>query len=156
VAARPQSGRREGLSPQALLIAALASGGAAVIVSYFWESGTVMAAAITPVIVSLLREALLPKAIDRPARALAEVRTARRTTDFPAAAGAGLARRRAGGAGVTTAETPPVTERLPATEPGLEDLDPEAARLEETAPLDRKTDPLPGPPPPVGQGLPPR
>ena len=177
MAAKPQSGGGEGVSVQTLLILALASGAAAVIVSYFWESGTVMAAAITPVIVSLLREAVLPKAIDRPARVLSEVKTARRATEAPAAAGAGFVRGRAGGAGVTTAETPPATERLPAEEPGLEDLGDETARLEEAAPLDRETEPLDpatrrvdeqtrplegdteplaGPPPPVGQGLPPR
>ncbi len=177
MAARPQSGGGEGVSVQTLLIAAIASGGAAVIVSYFWEPGTVMAAAITPVIVSLLREAVLPKAIDRPARVLSEVRSARSTTDFPAAAGAGFARGRAEGAGAPTAETPPATERLPAEEPGLEDLDREAAPLEETAPLDRETEPLDpatrrvdaetrplegetgppaGPPPPFDRGLPPR
>ena len=177
MAAKPQSGGGEGLSLQTLVIAAMASGGAAVIVSYFWEPGTVMAAAITPVIVSLLREAVLPKAIDRPARALSEVRTARTTADFPAAAGTGVARGRAGGAGIRRAETPPAAERLPAEEPGLEDLDRETARLEEPAPLDRETEPLDpgtrrldeqtrplegetvplaGPPQPVDRGLPPR
>jgi hypothetical protein len=176
VAAKPQSGGGEGLSIQTLLIAAVASGGAAVIVSYFWEPGTVMAAAITPVIVSLLREAVLPKAIDRPARVISEVRTGRSATEVPAAAGAGFARGRAGGTGATTAEKPPATERLPAEEPGLEDLEEETARLEEATPLDRETElldpatrrldeqtrplegetePLAGPPPPVGQGLPP-
>ena len=177
MAAKPQSGGGEGLSIQTLLIAAVASGGAAVIVSYFWEPGTVMAAAITPVIVSLLREAVLPKAIDRPARVISEVRTGRSATEVPAAAGAGFARGRAGGTGATTAEKPPATERLPAEEPGLEDLEDETARLEEATPLDRETElldpatrrldeqtrpregetePLAGPPPPVGRGLPPR
>jgi hypothetical protein len=56
---------------------------------------------------------------------------------------------------VTTAETPPATEALPAAEPGLEDLDP-ATPHEEAGPLERKSDPLAGPPPPVGQGWPPR
>ncbi len=185
MAARPQTGGGEGLSVQTLLIAALASGGAAVIVSQFWEAGTVMAAAITPVIVSLLREAVLPKAIDRPARALSEVRAVRRTTDVPAvgawagspAAGAGSAESRSGGAGVTTPESQPATERLTAGEPGLEDLDAETGRLEDEASFERETEPLDpatrrvdgqmfppegeteppgGSPPPVGEGLPPR
>lgn len=177
MAARPESGGRGGLSGRDLLIAAIASGGAAVIVSYFWKAGTVMAAAITPVLVSLLREAVLPKAIDRPARALAEVRTAHGPTGLAAAAGARLPRSRAAGAGATTAETPPETQRLPATEPGLEDVEAETAGAEEPSrpdrdterldratrrlderprPLQGETEPLAAPPPPVGQGLPPR
>ena len=176
MAARPQSGGGGGLSARDLLIAAASSGGAAVIVSYFWEAGTVMAAAITPVIVSLLREAVLPKALDRPARALSEVRTAHRPTGAPAAAGAGYPRSPAAGTGSTAAEAAPQTERLPATEPGIEDLDRETPEPEEAPALDRETqrldpstrrldeqarppehetEPLAGPPP-VGHGLPPR
>jgi hypothetical protein len=49
---------REGVSLQTLLLAALSSGAAAIIVSQFWENGTVFAAAMTPVLVSLLKEAL--------------------------------------------------------------------------------------------------
>jgi hypothetical protein len=48
----------EGLSLQTLVIAALASGAAAVIVSKIWADGTVIAAAMTPVIVSVVKEAL--------------------------------------------------------------------------------------------------
>ena len=177
MAARPQSGGGGGVSARDLLIAAVSSGGAAVIVSYFWEAGTVMAAAITPVIVSLLREAVLPKAIDRPARVLSEVRTAERPTGAPAGAGGGFPRTRAAGAGATPPEIDPATEALPATAPGIEDVDRETAELEEAPALDRETqrldpatrrldeqtrppecetEPLVGPPPPVGHGLPPR
>jgi uncharacterized membrane protein YvlD (DUF360 family) len=48
----------EGLSPQTLVIAAVASAVAAVVVSHFWKGGTVVAAAMTPVIVSVMKELL--------------------------------------------------------------------------------------------------
>lgn len=120
MAARAQSGGG-GLSVQTLLIAALASGGAAVIVSNLWESGTVMAAAITPVIVSLLREAVLPKAIERPARAVASVRTARRTAGFSAVGattGAPTAENRAGETAATPAGQAPAPSALAPASPG--------------------------------------
>jgi hypothetical protein len=48
----------EGLSLQTLVIAALAAGAAAVITSYFWQKGTLISAAMTPVIVTVLSEML--------------------------------------------------------------------------------------------------
>lgn len=48
----------EGLSLQTLVIAAIASGIAAVVVSHLWSGGTVLAAAMTPVIVTIVKELL--------------------------------------------------------------------------------------------------
>jgi hypothetical protein len=48
----------EGLSLQTLVIAALAAGAAAVVTSYFWEKGTLISAAMTPVIVAIVSEML--------------------------------------------------------------------------------------------------
>src|SRR3954464_14943164 len=53
-----KNGGGEGLSLQTLVIAAAASAAAAVIVSHLWKDGTVIAAAMTPVIVTLVKEAL--------------------------------------------------------------------------------------------------
>src|ERR1700712_71013 len=53
----------EGLSLQTLVIAAAASAVAAVVVSHVWKGGTVIAAAMTPVIVSIMKE-LLAKPMD--------------------------------------------------------------------------------------------
>jgi hypothetical protein len=49
---------KEGLSLQTLVVAAVASGVAAVLVSHVWKDGTVLAAAMTPVLVSVLKEIL--------------------------------------------------------------------------------------------------
>jgi hypothetical protein len=49
---------KEGLSVQTLVIAALASGIAAVVVSHFWQRGTILFSAMTPVAVALISEAL--------------------------------------------------------------------------------------------------
>jgi hypothetical protein len=49
---------KEGLSVQTLIIAALASGIAAVVVSHFWQRGTILFSAMTPVAVALISEAL--------------------------------------------------------------------------------------------------
>lgn len=54
----PERGPREGLSAQTLIIAALASGLAAVLVSQFWEQGTIFASAMTPVVVAIVSELL--------------------------------------------------------------------------------------------------
>jgi hypothetical protein len=48
----------EGLSLQTLVVAAAASAAAAVIVSHVWKDGTVIAAAMTPVIVAIVKELL--------------------------------------------------------------------------------------------------
>ena len=53
-----KNGGGEGLSLQTLVIAAAASGAAAVIVSHLWKDGTVLAAAMTPVIVTIVKELL--------------------------------------------------------------------------------------------------
>jgi hypothetical protein len=58
VAERAGNGGGEGLSLQTLLIAAVASAAAAVIVSHLWKGGTVLAAAMTPVIVAIVKELL--------------------------------------------------------------------------------------------------
>jgi hypothetical protein len=49
---------QEGLSLQTLVVAAVASGFAAVVVSRVWKDGTVLAAAMTPVVVSIVKELL--------------------------------------------------------------------------------------------------
>jgi hypothetical protein len=50
--------QRDGLSLQTLVIAAVASGAAALIVSHLWQRGTILASAMTPVFVALVSEAL--------------------------------------------------------------------------------------------------
>jgi hypothetical protein len=59
----PVPPQREGFSVRTLIIAAVASAAAAVVVSRLWRSGTIMAAAMTPVIVTVVKEML-----DRPTR----------------------------------------------------------------------------------------
>jgi uncharacterized membrane protein YvlD (DUF360 family) len=49
---------KEGLSVQTLIIAAIASGIAAVVVSHFWARGTILFSAMTPVAVALISELL--------------------------------------------------------------------------------------------------
>ena len=77
---------RDSLSPQTLMIAAIASGVAAVVTSHFWKGGTVVAAAFTPVIVSLVKEGLQrPMQSDlmrRPVQRIAATRTERREPAF--------------------------------------------------------------------------
>jgi uncharacterized membrane protein YvlD (DUF360 family) len=53
------TGGGEGLSLQTLVIAAIASAVAAVVVSHLWKDGTVIAAAMTPVIVAITKELLV-------------------------------------------------------------------------------------------------
>jgi uncharacterized membrane protein YvlD (DUF360 family) len=52
------NGRGEGLSLQTLVVAAAASAVAAIVVSHVWNGGTVIAAAMTPVIVTIVKELL--------------------------------------------------------------------------------------------------
>jgi uncharacterized membrane protein YvlD (DUF360 family) len=52
------NGGGEGLSLQTLVVAALASAVAAIVVSHLWKDGTVIAAAMTPVIVAIVKEML--------------------------------------------------------------------------------------------------
>jgi hypothetical protein len=50
------SGGGESLSLQTLVVAAIASAVAAIVVSHLWKDGTVVAAAMTPVIVAIVKE----------------------------------------------------------------------------------------------------
>jgi len=70
------------LSFQTLVIASLSSAAAALLTSFFWESGTVFSAAFTPVIVSIVGEAL-----KRPAKTISEVRPVRRDRAISTARG---------------------------------------------------------------------
>jgi hypothetical protein len=76
VSASDSNGSGEGLSLETLLIAAIASAVAAVVVSKFWQGGTPIAAAITPVVVSLVSEGLR-----RPMRSERLRSTTRRAVD---------------------------------------------------------------------------
>ncbi|HEX8121126.1 MAG TPA: hypothetical protein VF549_07660 [Solirubrobacteraceae bacterium] len=71
MSSKPQGG---GLSVQTLLIASLSSLAAALFVHKFWQGGAIFGAAITPVIVALVSEAL---------RKPADVITSRRTAVNP-------------------------------------------------------------------------
>lgn len=71
-----------GLSVQTLIIASLASAAAALLTSLFWESGTVFSAAFTPLIVTLISEAL-----KKPAATISQVRVRRQQTVATAGAG---------------------------------------------------------------------
>jgi hypothetical protein len=78
--AESQAKSREGLSLQTLVIAAVASGIAAIVVSHFWQNGTVFAAAMTPVVVSVFKEVLQrpieSEAVRRSASKVSKVATA--------------------------------------------------------------------------------
>jgi len=67
------TGKDGHLSFQTLVIASLSSAAAALLTSFVWESGTVFSAAFTPVIVSIVGEAL-----KRPAKTISQVRPVRR------------------------------------------------------------------------------
>lgn len=54
---------KEGLSAQTLIIAAVSSGVAAVVVSNLWERGTIIASAMTPVVVAIISE-LMKKPVE--------------------------------------------------------------------------------------------
>jgi hypothetical protein len=62
--------RRSGLSLGTLVIAAVSSAVAATVVSKVWQAGTVMATAMTPVIIAVVKEA-----IERPAQRVSSVAT---------------------------------------------------------------------------------
>jgi hypothetical protein len=72
------------LSVQTLAVASISSALAAVIVSQFWKSGTAAAAAITPVVVTVISELL-----HKPARAITSRVTTDRAAVLPEGAGAG-------------------------------------------------------------------
>jgi hypothetical protein len=89
VAERSSQRGGEGLSLQTLVIAAVAAGIAAVVTSYFWQRGTLISAALTPVIVAVVSEML-----KRPAQTVRRAaRSARTATparpEVPLAHGAG-------------------------------------------------------------------
>jgi preprotein translocase subunit Sec61beta len=67
---RPTGGGGNRLSPQTLIVASLASLTAAIVTSTFWQKGTPITAAITPVIVALASELY-----SRPARRISEYRS---------------------------------------------------------------------------------
>src|SRR3954453_5907107 len=67
----PPPPKRGGVSVLTLIIAAVASVIAAVVVSHLWQSGTLWATAMTPVIVALVKEGL-----ERPAQKITEVSVA--------------------------------------------------------------------------------
>jgi hypothetical protein len=84
------SGGAEGLSLQTLVLAAASSAAAAIVVSHIWKGGTVIAAAMTPVIVSIVKE-LLARPMDsemvrRPVQQVSRVASSRRRV----ATGAGV------------------------------------------------------------------
>ncbi len=62
----------QGISVKTLVIASISSAAAALLTSLFWESGTVFSAAVTPVLVTLLGQALA-----KPAEAVSRVRPTR-------------------------------------------------------------------------------
>ena len=96
------SGGGDGLSLQTLVVAAAASAVAAVVVSHVWRDGTVIAAAMTPVVVAIVKELL-----QRPMESeLVRKPVSRIASGSRAALGSAVAR-----GGVATGDEPPVTER---------------------------------------------
>jgi hypothetical protein len=75
--------KNEGLSMQTLVIAAVASGVAAIVVSRIWDKGTIVASAMTPVVVAIvsemLRKPIESEVVRRPVRAVGSVRASRST-----------------------------------------------------------------------------
>jgi len=69
----PQQEPKSGLSVQTLLISSAAAVAAAVIVPTFWERGSLVATAITPIVVALVSEAL-----NRPAKVIKATTSNRR------------------------------------------------------------------------------
>ena len=103
-----KEGGGESLSLQTLLIAAAASAAAAVIVSHLWKDGTVIAAAMTPVIVAIVKE-LLAKPMEselvrKPVQQVSRVASSSR-------------RRVASGTGVRTGGAAPPSSRAPMEPP---------------------------------------
>jgi len=100
--------KQSGISIQTLVISALAAVAAAVVVPLIWERGTLVATAMTPVIVALVSEGLR-----KPAQAISTV--APRVT-----------RRSATGAAVRSPEAyEPPTEQFEPLPPAERDLEPE-------------------------------
>jgi hypothetical protein len=126
-----EDGRR--LSPRTLGIASIASATAAVVTSLFWKGGTPIAAAVTPVIVSVVSEML-----HRPATKIAS-RFTSETDALPAEAAGGGA--------------PPPRGSIPEEPPAREIA---TARRERTAVLEERLRTLPstGGVPPRSNGAP--
>jgi hypothetical protein len=79
--AAPSTARNgERVSFETLLIAAIASATAAIVVSHFWQNGTPIAAAVTPVVVALvsqaLRKPMQSELVRRPVRRAASLSSA--------------------------------------------------------------------------------
>src|SRR5438093_9581752 len=73
----------ERVAPRTLIIAALASAAAALVTSRLWREGTIISAAMSPVIVAIVSDLL-----HRPAQKVTDIRTTRRTEPLPEAGGA--------------------------------------------------------------------
>jgi hypothetical protein len=86
MASHPRTSAREErrMNIRRLAIASIASASAAVIVSQFWTAGTWLAAALTPVFVMLIQEAL-----HKPTEVIAERFTGNRAAVLPEGTGAG-------------------------------------------------------------------
>lgn len=87
VAPRRESGGDDGLSLRTLVIAAVASAAAAILTSLFWKAGTVISAAVTPVIVAIVKEIVeRPREVVRRASAFTSTSASpRRAGDPPVA-----------------------------------------------------------------------
>lgn len=78
MATQTQPKQRDGVSLQTLIVAAVASAVAAIVTSTFWKNGTVLTAAITPVIVAVTKEVLArPLESDLVQRPVSRIKTAR-------------------------------------------------------------------------------
>src|SRR3954464_14344135 len=106
-----RTGGGEGLSLQPLVVAAAASGLAAIVVSHLWKGGTVVAAAMTPVIVAIVKEMLAKpmesEIVRKPVQQVSRVASSSR-------------RRVASGAGVRTPGVAPPSIHPPAEPPATE------------------------------------
>ena len=122
-----QNEKSSGLSLQTLLISAAAAVAAATVVPLFWEHGTVIATAMTPVIVALVSEGL-----KKPVQHVSAVapRVARRS-------GTGAAVRRFEPAAADTRDH----ERIGARGEGPERFDPLPEQYRDEAPPTRDDDP---------------
>src|SRR6266540_4934463 len=77
--AAPGSGGSR-VSPGTLIIAAAASATAAIVTSRLWKDGTILSAAMTPVIVAIVSDLL-----HQPAQKVTQVRSTQRTEPLPKA-----------------------------------------------------------------------
>src|SRR5215208_1292010 len=128
MADKPEQKSGGGLSIQTLLISAVAAVAAATVVPMIWEQGTILATAMTPVVVALVSEALR-----KPVQHVSTVapRVTRRS-------GTGAAVRRF----EPDAARTPDPERIGARGEGPERFEPLPAHLREEAPALRSDDPF--------------